>query len=122
VNRPPKPAELNKASRQDRHQVPREQLRQQVRSTAAATASEQQFFDQLRAAGLLLRLRSSRTNQITGYAVALPDHHSAAGRAIWYSGTQLARDLTLTQLRHRWTDAAHAAPTWTLPAKQATRP
>lgn len=75
-----------------------------LRATAAAATSEQEFFDQLRAAGLLLRLRVSGTNQVTGYAVALPDHHSAARHVIWYGGAQLAHDLTLGQLRRRWNE------------------
>lgn len=108
TNRPPKPAELNKATRQNRNHVPREHLRQQVRATAAATTTEAEFFNQLRTTGLLLRLRTTATNTITGYTVALPDHHNAAGNAIWYSGAKLAQDLTLGQLRTRWTANSQA--------------
>ena len=52
----------------------------------------------------LSRVRTNTTNptQLAGYAVALPDDHNAAADTIWYSGSTLAADLSLPQLRRRW--------------------
>ncbi len=104
AGRHPTPAELNKASRQHRDEVPRDRLRRLVGAVGAAASHEQDFLDRLRAAGLLVRPRTSTTHptQLTGYAVALPDDHNAAGDTIWYSGTSLAVDLTLPKLRRSW--------------------
>jgi hypothetical protein len=52
---PPTPAELNKATRQDRDHVPRHQLRRLVRVAANAASHETDFLDRLRSAGLLVR-------------------------------------------------------------------
>lgn len=100
----PTPAELNKASRQHRDEVPRHRLRRLVRAAAKAANHEHDFLDHLRAANLLVRPRTSTTDptQLTGYAVALPDDHNAAGDTIWYSGASLAADLTLPNLRRAW--------------------
>jgi hypothetical protein len=102
--RPPTPAELNKATRQHRDQVPRHQLRRLVRAAADAASHETDFLDRLRAGGLLVRPRTSATNpnQLAGYAVALPEDRTAAGDIVWCSGANLATDLTLPKLRRAW--------------------
>jgi hypothetical protein len=105
----PKPRELWEANREHRNEVPRDRLRREVRAVAATVDNEQGFFEQLRRAGLLLRVRTTNTNTVTGYAVALPDHRNAAGRAIWYGGTRLDRGLGLRKLRRRW-HGGSAAP------------
>jgi hypothetical protein len=97
----PTPAELNKTTRQQRDEVPREQLRSTVRAAASQAIDEQDFRNRLRAFGVFVRPRSS-TTQLTGYAVALPDDHNAAGDTIWYSGATLATDLSLPRLHHYW--------------------
>jgi hypothetical protein len=101
---PSTPAELNKATRQDRDHVPRHQLRRLVRAAANATSHETDFLDRLRSAGLLVRPRASTNNpnRLTGYAVALPDDRNAAGDTIWYSGASLAAGLTPPTLRRTW--------------------
>jgi hypothetical protein len=100
----PTPAELNKATRQRRDEVPRHRLQRLVHAAAETAAADQDFLDRLRASDLLVRPRGSATNPplIAGYAVALPDDHSAAGDTIWYSGSTLAADLSLPKLRRRW--------------------
>jgi len=104
AERYPTPAELNKATRQQRDEVPRNQLQHMVRTVADTANDERDFMDRLRVCGLVVRPRSSTTNpnQLTGYAVALPDDHNAAGDTIWYSGSTLAADLSLPNLRRRW--------------------
>jgi hypothetical protein len=100
----PRPAEIHKANLQHRHEIPRDQLRHQVRTAAAAATSVGEFATRLQTASLLVRLRTIGTNpdHATGYAVALPDHQTAAGDTVWYSGGQLAIDLTLPKLRNLW--------------------
>ncbi len=104
AERYPTPAELNKTTRQQRGEVPRHRLRRTVRAVADEASGEQDFLDRLRVCGLLVRPRASTTNsnQLTGYAVALPEDRNAAGDTIWYSGASLATDLTLPKLRHGW--------------------
>jgi hypothetical protein len=124
TSRRPRPAELHKANRNDHDQVPRDQLREQIRTVAAAAAGVRDFANRLQAAGLRVRLRTNGTSpeQATGYAVALPGHHTAAGEVIWYGGGQLDTDLTLPRLRRRWSaaqptlDAASEQPALTQPS------
>jgi hypothetical protein len=80
------------------------QLRREVCTAAAGARTEQEFFARLAEAGVQVRYRHSKTDpsQITGYAVGLPQHTSADGQPIWYSGGKLAADLTLPKLRSRW--------------------
>jgi hypothetical protein len=102
--RHPKPAELNKTTRQHRDEVPRRCLRRLVHAAADTATDEHDFLDRLRTSGLLVRPRAGTTdpNQLAGYAVALPDDHNAAGDTIWYSGSTLAHDLSLPNLRRHW--------------------
>jgi hypothetical protein len=100
----PKPAELNKTTRQQRDEVPRHRLHQLVQAAAGTARDEQDFLHRLRAGGLLVRPRSNTTDpsQLAGYAVALPDDRNAAGDTIWCSGSTLAHDLSLPNLRRGW--------------------
>jgi hypothetical protein len=115
----PTPAELNKTTHQHqatagktatggkgkrRPVAPREQLRRQVRAAATAATDEADFFDRLARAGVKVKLRHSVRNagEVTGYAVGLDSHTTAAGVTVWYSGGRLAADLTLPKLRARW--------------------
>jgi hypothetical protein len=123
---PPTAAEQNKAARQGRPEIPRDRLRREVRAAAAAADDEADFFTKLRAAGIHVRLRQSTINpdEVTGYAVGLPDHHTAAGQTIWYGGGRLAPDLTLPKLRQRWDPAGthrSAAPRPGTRPQQRTR-
>ncbi|GAB3976539.1 hypothetical protein GCM10027615_46460 [Plantactinospora veratri] len=106
AGRPPEPAELNKAARQGREEVPRDRLRREVRTAAGLAVDEASFFDRLRVAGLLVQPRRGRRGGPDGYAVATADHRSAVGAVIWYGGGRLARDLTLPALRRRWRGSA----------------
>ncbi|GGM64876.1 hypothetical protein ACFFX1_54110 [Dactylosporangium sucinum] len=105
-HRRPGAAERNKSERQGLSVIPRDRLRHEVRGAAAAAVSEAEFFAALRAAGVLVRLRHSNADpdEVTGYAVGLPGHHTATGDTVWYSGGRLAPDLTLPRLRGRWPD------------------
>lgn len=84
----------------------REVLRRHVRTAAAGSSSLAEFFDRLRADGLLVRERFSERNpgEITGYAVALPDRYDSGGKPIYFGGGKLAPDLTLPRMQRRWVD------------------
>lgn len=116
----PNPAELNKAARlagstgrargagrgerAGRTVVPREELRRRVRAVAAIAMDEREFFARLAQAGVLVRLRYSTrsSGRVTGYAVSLPGHATAASVPVWYGGGRLGADLTLPRLCSRW--------------------
>jgi hypothetical protein len=99
----PTRGEQEKAQRLSRPEAPRVALQRTVRRAAAASATTQEFFDNLRRAGLLVRERRSSLDpaQVTGYAVAVPGDRSANGAPIWFGGGKLAPDLTLPKLLRR---------------------
>ncbi len=118
----PSPAELNKTARLDaaasssagqgrqarrtgRPVAPREVLRRRVREVAAIATGDADFFARLAPAGVRVKLRRSSRDpqQVTGYSVGLDGHTTASGDTVFYGGGRLAPDLTLPQLRSRWT-------------------
>jgi hypothetical protein len=105
-------AESEQTARRGWGEPPRATLRREVCTAAAAAATEQEFFTQLRQAGVLVRLRHSITNpgEVTGYAIGLPQHTARDGGVIWYGGGKLAPDLTLPKLRTRWASPAGHHP------------
>ncbi|WP_239098602.1 relaxase/mobilization nuclease domain-containing protein [Micromonospora qiuiae] len=111
-HRRPTAAEQNKTRRQGRPEIPRDRLRREVRAAAAAATDENDFTNRLQAAGVLVRLRHStiRPDEVTGYAVGLPDHRTSSGDTVWYGGGRLAPDLTLPKLRRRWDSALTTTP------------
>lgn len=113
----PTRAEFEKAARAGRAEPPRVALRRQVTATAARTRSEDEFFAELARRDTQVRLRHStrHPNQVTGYAVGLRGDVTAAGEQIWFSGGQLAADLTLPKLRCRWTPPGPAPGSGTGP-------
>ncbi|MER5780266.1 relaxase/mobilization nuclease domain-containing protein [Streptomyces mobaraensis] len=104
----PTSAERHKAARQQRERTPREELRETVRRAVAGATGEEEFFDRLAAAGLLIRRRIAPSGDVLGYTVALPDDRNKDGEPVFYSGTKLAPDLSLPRIRERW--SADAAP------------
>ncbi|MGW5214435.1 relaxase/mobilization nuclease domain-containing protein [Streptomyces sp. NPDC004051] len=99
----PSSAERHKADRHNRQHTPREELRETVRRSVAGAASEEEFFDRLAAAGLLIRRRIAPSGDALGYTVALPDDRNGKGEPVFYSGSKLAPDLSLPRIRERWT-------------------
>lgn len=101
----------------------RELLRAQVRTAAAGASSQGEFFDRLRADGLLVRQRLSERNagEVTGYAVALPDRYGTGGAPVYFGGGKLAPDLTLPRLQRRWDGPAAAAGRGVGPVASADR-
>ncbi|MFF4215283.1 relaxase/mobilization nuclease domain-containing protein [Streptomyces nondiastaticus] len=97
----PTSAERHKAERQRRTQTPREELRESVRRAVAGADTEQEFFDRLAAAGLLVRTRIAPSGDLLGYTVALPGDRNGQGEPVFYSGSKLAPDLSLPRIRER---------------------
>ncbi|MEU8787588.1 relaxase/mobilization nuclease domain-containing protein [Streptomyces sp. NPDC048637] len=98
----PTSAERHKAERQGKERTPREELRETVRRAAAGVASEQEFFDRLAAAGLLIHQRVAPSGDLLGYKVALADDRNEDQEPIYYSGSTLAPDLSLPRIRERF--------------------
>ena len=99
----------------------REVLRRQVRIAAAGAGSLPEFLTRLRGDGLLVRERMSERNpdEITGYAVALPDRYDTGGKPIFFGGGKLAPDLSLPRLQRRWSGAGAGWQSSTGPAAAA---
>ncbi|MFF6857205.1 relaxase/mobilization nuclease domain-containing protein [Streptomyces bacillaris] len=105
----PTSAERRKAERQGRERTAREELREAVRRAVAGATSEEEFFDRLAAAGLLIRKRVAPSGDLLGYKVALPDDRNGEEEPVFYAGSTLAPDLSLPRIRERWTLPAEAA-------------
>ncbi|MFC7973975.1 relaxase/mobilization nuclease domain-containing protein [Streptomyces cinereoruber] len=99
----PTSAERHKAERRGRQRTPREELREAVRRSVAGAAGEEEFFERLAAAGLLVRRRIAPSGDTLGYTVALPGDRNGKGEPVFYSGSKLAPDLSLPRIRERWT-------------------
>ncbi|PRH80028.1 mobilization protein [Streptomyces solincola] len=102
-------AERHKAEREGRERPAREELRETVRRAVAGATSEEEFFDRLAAAGLLIRKRIAPSGDLLGYKVALADDRNKDDEPVFYAGSTLAPDLSLPRIRERWTLPAEAA-------------
>ncbi|MGI5479322.1 relaxase/mobilization nuclease domain-containing protein [Streptomyces lavendofoliae] len=107
----PTSAERHKAERQGRERTAREELRETVRRAVAGARSEEEFFDRLAGAGLLIRKRAAPSGDLLGYKVALPDDRNKDGEPVFYPGARLAPDLSLPRIRERWSGDAQHNPT-----------
>ncbi|MBB5938646.1 relaxase/mobilization nuclease domain-containing protein [Streptomyces zagrosensis] len=108
--RRPTRAERHKAERQGRERTAREELRETVRRAVSGASSDEEFFDRLAAAGLLIRKRAAPSGDLLGYKVALPDDLNKDGEPVFYPGARLAPDLSLPRIRERWSSDAQASP------------
>jgi hypothetical protein len=106
----PTSAERHKAERQGRERTVREELREAVRRAVAGARSDEEFFDRLAAAGLLIRKRAAPSGDLLGYKVALPDDLNKDGEPVFYPGARLAPDLSLPRIRERWSGDAQDNP------------
>ncbi|MEU9189852.1 relaxase/mobilization nuclease domain-containing protein [Streptomyces sp. NPDC048484] len=107
----PTSAERHKAERQGRERTAREELRETVRRAVTGARCDEEFFDRLAAAGLLIRKRAAPSGDLLGYKVALPDDLNNDGEPVFYPGARLAPDLSLPRIRERWSgEAPDASP------------
>ncbi|MEV5663463.1 relaxase/mobilization nuclease domain-containing protein [Streptomyces flaveolus] len=102
-------AERHKTERTGRERPAREELRETVRRAVAGAGSEDEFFDRLAVAGLLIRKRVAPSGDLLGYKVALPDDRNGEKEPVFYAGSTLAPDLSLPRIRERWTLPTQAA-------------
>jgi hypothetical protein len=102
-------AERHKAEREGRDRPARDELRETVRRAVAGADSEEEFFDRLAAAGLLIRKRVAPSGDLLGYKVALPDDRNSEKEPAFYAGSTLAPDLSLPRIRERWALPAEVA-------------
>ncbi|MEH0551102.1 relaxase/mobilization nuclease domain-containing protein [Streptomyces sp. B21-101] len=107
----PTSAERHKAERQGRERTAREELREAVRRAVSGARSDEEFFDRLAAAGVLIRKRAAPSGDLLGYKVALPDDLNKDGEPVFYPGARLAPDLSLPRIRERWSGGTGAEPT-----------
>jgi hypothetical protein len=101
--------EVGKKAKQQRGEPVRFELARRVRAAATAANDEADFVKLLaKQLDVVVRPRWSDTeNKVVGYSVGLvpPTSDKAsvdAGNVVWYSGTSLGRDLTITELRKQW--------------------
>lgn len=108
----PTGAEIAKTRRQGRELPVRQWLRETAYAVAAASADEAEFFDVLGTLGITVRPRvGPQSGEVTGYSLAAPDDTDQQGQPVFYSGSSLAPDLSLTRLRERFTQPQdQAAP------------
>ncbi|MFD7222890.1 relaxase/mobilization nuclease domain-containing protein [Streptomyces sp. NPDC059892] len=109
-------AEEEKAKRLGHDKTARERLRHTVRTALSHAKDLDEFFSLLADAGLQVETRTLPSGDLQGYKVALPDD----GTPIWFSGSSLAIDLSLPQIRQRLA-ATEAQPTAT-PSARKHRP
>ncbi|QFQ97314.1 relaxase/mobilization nuclease domain-containing protein [Streptomyces phaeolivaceus] len=107
----PTSAERHKAERQGRERTAREELRETVRRAVSGAGSDEEFFDRLAAAGVLIRKRAAPSGDLLGYKVALPGDLNKDGEPVFYPGARLAPDLSLPRIRERWSGGTGAEPT-----------
>ncbi|MFF3851461.1 relaxase/mobilization nuclease domain-containing protein [Streptomyces sp. NPDC002328] len=107
----PTSAERHKAERQGRERTAREELRETVRRAVSGARSDEEFFDRLAAAGVLIRKRAAPSGDLLGYKVALPDDLNKDDEPVFYPGARLAPDLSLPRIRERWSGDTGTDPT-----------
>ncbi|MEU8972573.1 relaxase/mobilization nuclease domain-containing protein [Streptomyces monashensis] len=106
-------AEHEKAKRLGHDKTSRERLRHTVRTALSHAKDLDEFFNLLADAGLQVETRTLPSGDHQGYKVALPDD----GTLTWFSGSSLATDLSLPQIRQRLA-ATETQPTATPLARQ----
>ena len=90
-----------KAKRLGQDATSREILRLRVRRAVAAAADEAEFFALLEATGVSVRLKRGPSGDALGCNFALPGDTNDKGAPVFYSGSTLAPDLSLPQIRRR---------------------
>ncbi|MFH8526866.1 relaxase/mobilization nuclease domain-containing protein [Streptomyces tendae] len=117
----PTRAEQEKAHRQGQDKPARERLRTIVRTAVAATTSTDEFIHLLsHTDGVLVEVVYFPSGNVRGYKVASEDTTAAGRQPIWFSGSELAPDLSFPKIRARL-EATDPQPT-NLPGKRRLNP
>ncbi|MFF3917719.1 mobilization protein [Streptomyces sp. NPDC001852] len=90
-----------KAKRLGQEATTRDVLRQRVRRAVAAAVDEAEFFALLDATGVTVRLKRGPSGDALGCNFALPGDTNDKGEPVFYTGSTLAPDLSLPQIRRR---------------------
>jgi hypothetical protein len=80
----------------------RVELRRAAQQAAVAATDVDGFVAYLQEHGYVVGLRRAPSGDLLGYKLARPGDVTAAGEAVFYSGSKLAPDLSLPQLQRRW--------------------
>ncbi|MER6952541.1 relaxase/mobilization nuclease domain-containing protein [Streptomyces sp. NPDC000618] len=115
----PTSAERHKAEREGRERPAREELRETVRQAVAGATSEEEFFDRLADAGVLIHKRLAPSGDLLGYKVALPDDRNEDQEPVFYAGSTLSPDLSLPRIRKRFSNGT-PSPSADTSSDQAT--
>jgi hypothetical protein len=96
----PTSAEQAKAERLGQTVTSRAWLRDQAYAVLAAVRTEDEYFDVLGSLGVTIKKRlGPQTSEVTGYSLAAPGDTNTAGEPVYFSGSKLAPDLSLTRIR-----------------------
>lgn len=100
----PTSAEQAKAQRLGKPVTSREWLRDQAYTVLAAVRTEAEYFDVLGSLGIQVNKRiGPQTGQVTGYSLAAPGDTNTHGQPVYYGGSKLAPDLSITRIRETLT-------------------
>ncbi|MFG3117891.1 relaxase/mobilization nuclease domain-containing protein [Streptomyces sp. NPDC048197] len=102
----PSRAERHKAERLGQKAASRELLREHVRRALAGAANEAELFDRLAAEGVRINKRLAPSGDALGYKVAKVGDRNGDKEPVWYSGSELAPDLSLPRIRKRFAATA----------------
>ncbi|MEU9606379.1 mobilization protein [Streptomyces sp. NPDC048057] len=98
----PTRAEQEKARRRGRGRTAREQLRTTVRTAVAVASSSEEFVHLLsQIDSVLTQVVYFPSGDVRGYKVALRGDTNAQGDPVWFSGSELAPDLSFPKVRER---------------------
>ncbi|MFI6287401.1 relaxase/mobilization nuclease domain-containing protein [Streptomyces sp. NPDC051018] len=98
----PTRAEQEKARRRGRGTTAREQLRTTVRTAVAAASTIEEFAHLLsQIDGVLTQVVYFPSGDVRGYKIALKGDTNAQGDPVWFSGSELAPDLSFPKIRER---------------------
>ncbi|MYV53718.1 mobilization protein [Streptomyces sp. SID3212] len=100
----PTSAEQAKAQRAGNTTTAREWLRDEAYAAAAAARDEAEYFSILTTLGIKIKYRlGPQTGDVTGYSLAAPDDTNGHDEPVYFSGYNLAPDLSINRLRERLT-------------------
>lgn len=96
-----KPGETKRAEREHAPWVEKKELRRRVRAALSAAGSEANFVSRVYQAGVIIRPRfaTGRTNEVTGYSVALPAPAGSDRDPLFYAPSKLDKSLSLPNIR-----------------------
>lgn len=98
----PTRAEQEKAQRAGHEKLARERLRTIVRTAVAAATSTEEFLRLLNQTdGVLVEVVYFPSGDVRGYKVASEDTTTASKQPVWFSGSELAPDLSLPKIKKR---------------------